>query len=374
VVIGVGTSLRKCVAHGVVPDITVALESNDILGQFRGIDEIREGYTVFQIKCHPELWDVPARGTYFYGNVHPDTGWLMRLLDEPDPFLATGGSVSTAAFSLAVALGCNPIVLIGQDLAYGEAGQSHAEGIGTGGVEDIKREEMEYTREHDTLAKKNLCLVDGYFGKQVVTKTNLRNYLLWFEQVIPQVLGAGFRVINSTEGGAKIAGAEQMPFAEATDQLLGDPVEVISVLDEKRQPSAIDYPKVLEKLERTQAELRELIKLAEKGKEKAIRVQKLMNRRPQPVDQINHLIRQIDRDEKRVRELLTILADLLTVVAVQALLVIRSCFDYEGLDREETVRMNMKQTATMYNALVDAYKFILAVLEPFAKEVEEKRR
>ena len=43
--------------------------------------------------------------------------------------LPMSGSVSTVAFGLARLLGCSPIVLVGQDLAY-SGGRTHAAGTG----------------------------------------------------------------------------------------------------------------------------------------------------------------------------------------------------------------------------------------------------
>jgi len=368
VIISVGTSLRKCVRTDVVPDFTIALESNDIFSQFEGIDEIKDGFTVFQSKCHPRLWTVPSRATFVYANTHPDSKWIMSLLNRPKSTLLSGGSVSTAAFSLALALGCNPVVMIGQDLAFGEAGESHAEGIGTGGVENVATDRME-----KALGKQatdlHLVLVDGYHGGKVVTRTNLRNYLLWFEQNIPIAVEAGFRVINATEGGAMIHGVEQMPLAEATEMFLSEPLDTVEMIAACAEPETVDFKRVAKEVAKVQRDLRELVDKAKKGCEVAVKVQKLLDAKPQPTEKINKAIRRISRDEARIKHLLKSLDPLLAVAANKALLIVTSCFDYEGLDREQEVRLNMKHTATMYNALIEAGTFIQKKLSQLQDDI-----
>jgi hypothetical protein len=378
VIISVGTALRKCVASGVTPDLTVALESNDILGQFRGIEEIRDGFGVFQAKCHPELWRVPARGIFYYANIHPDSGWMMRLLDQERAMLPTGGSVSTAAFSLAALMRCSPLVLIGQDLAFGAAGQSHAAGIGTGGVENLNDEQIARALRAQLDADPTLCVLDGYHGGQVVSKTNLRSYLLWFEENIPLAREAGLRVVNCTEGGAKIAAAEQMTFADATAAILGEPFDAVSALDSLCVASGTDWPRVKRQVQRTLRGLREVIECSRRAKDLSLELQQQLAS-PPPADRVNQALRRIEKQERRLKELMPPLNDLLSVAADQALLVLRACFDYTGLNELETLRLNMKQSATMYHALVEAAQFVqthveglLPALDQFTSDENEK--
>ena len=109
------------------------------------------------------------------------------------PIFYGGGSVATNCFCLAYELGCRTIILIGQDLAL-QGDQLHA---GKG------KEEEAWARVE----------VDGYDGGKVVSLTDFKMYLDWYESKIAGLKDC--RVINASQGGAKIKGAEQMPLAEA---------------------------------------------------------------------------------------------------------------------------------------------------------------
>ncbi|MDP8225253.1 MAG: DUF115 domain-containing protein [Candidatus Lernaella stagnicola] len=355
VIIAVGTSLQKCQMTGVAPDLCVALEANDISGQFTDTPLLANAYLALMVKCHPKLWDLQSKGTFYFANHASDSIWMLNLLGNRNAVLSFSGSVSTAAFSLAAFMGCNPLVLIGQDLAFAAGGESHAEGIGKGGDFSVKKELLDHAAE----MQDDLVLVDGYEGGSVVTRTNLRNYLIWFEQHIPQIAALGVRVINATEGGAKIRGAEQLPFAEVTDRLLGDEVSIQSSIDEAFQPDPLPKPLILQELASTKKGLQEIVRRAEKGRGRAIKAQKLMDRPDVPVDHVNQLIAKIDHDEKTLLKLASELSDLLTAVGGREILVATTAFDYEGLSRQDAVRLNLKQTATMYNGLARAGRHVL---------------
>lgn len=371
VVISVGTSLRKCVSLGVTPDLVVALESNDISSQFTGVEEIKDTCLVLQVKGHPKLWQLPTKHTFFFGGRHPDTEWMMESLGVDRGLLHGGGSVSTVAFWLAVDMGCSPVVMIGQDLAFGEAGQSHAEGIGTGGIENLNTKTMNALADDGKADREGVYLVEGYHGGKVATKTNLRNYLLWFERNIPQARQAGARVINCTEGGAKIAAAEQMPLSEATDAFLGEEWDIPGYIGSLAKPVSIQTRKVGLRMLETTRDLLRLKRISQENKAHALRVQKLLDKKPPPVEKINRLVHKIDRSDREVKKLMDNLDPLMSVVADKSLLLVRSCFDYEGLDQEETMRLNMKQTATMYHGLIEGAEFILPHLKQLTEALAE---
>lgn len=108
-----------------------------------------------------------------------------------------GGSVATAAFNVARTIGSEKIILVGQDLAYkGES--SH-----TGGFV-----------EKNILNDCDDEYVTDIYGKQVKTRRDWIYYLDWFETSIKK-LNDNVKVIDATEGGAKIEGTEIMNLSDA---------------------------------------------------------------------------------------------------------------------------------------------------------------
>lgn len=109
-----------------------------------------------------------------------------------------GESVSTLMLDVALRSAADPIILVGQDLAFVD-GFTHAEGIG-------KR--LRISRSSRSVA--------GVGGGEVATSSVYYWILHWIERRLS--LARGTRVINTSPAGASIRGTEWMPLADAIDR------------------------------------------------------------------------------------------------------------------------------------------------------------
>lgn len=120
-------------------------------------------------------------------------------------------SVTHLAVSLAMAMGADPIVLVGVDLAYLD-GQSHSQG-------------SVFTR---IPPKEKLIAIPGADGNTVFSPPQLVTDRLVLEQNIQR---QPCRVISTSLRGALINGAELKPLERVIDTELQKPVDVKGVLD-----------------------------------------------------------------------------------------------------------------------------------------------
>lgn len=120
-------------------------------------------------------------------------------------YIGVGMSAANMAFDFAYVCKFKNIVLIGQDLAFGDDGNTHAKGAIYG--------EKENAYEKDTL------YIKGYYGDEVKTSGTWNLFLNTFKRDIPEVVKEGIHVYNCTEGGAYIDGAEHIPFAEFLENI-----------------------------------------------------------------------------------------------------------------------------------------------------------
>ena len=190
---------------GVRPHLAVALEGKDESRQFLGADP---GKTLLAAASsshfnHFRRW--PGRPSVFH--MQP---WAAGLAGQ-GLVLPTGGHATSAAFSLAVLWGCNPIVLAGQDLAY-PGGRVHASG--RPGGEDYKLPELNP--------------VPALNGGVAQTSAVMESYLHWYRESASYLKKAdpGRSLINATAEGALIAGFEHRNLAEILDSLPDLPGEV----------------------------------------------------------------------------------------------------------------------------------------------------
>ncbi len=121
-----------------------------------------------------------------------------------------GSSVAHMAYSLAKEMGCEPIVLVGQDLAYGEDGSTHVKGIKDPIAEEYR---------NNAMSNGSGIYVEGIDGKPVLTNLTWSRFLEWFEIDIQKT---DKLVIDASEGGAKINGTEIKSLQEVLDQYLSE--------------------------------------------------------------------------------------------------------------------------------------------------------
>lgn len=107
-------------------------------------------------------------------------------------------------------IGITTIILVGQDLAYTN-NKSHADGT--------FKEKM---KEEDT---SRFIMVEGNYEEKVPTPPSFEVFINWYNKYIEgcseywKNKGKQFRVINATEGGAKIKGTEIMTLKEAITEV-----------------------------------------------------------------------------------------------------------------------------------------------------------
>lgn len=119
--------------------------------------------------------------------------------------LETGGSVATSAFSFSYMAGANPIILIGQDLAFTN-NRDHAEDYINPFGEELIASKINsgYTTK-------------GYYGEGVSTDKQFLMYKSWYERKFTQINDR--LIFNCTEGGAYIEGATNVPFLALCESL-----------------------------------------------------------------------------------------------------------------------------------------------------------
>ena len=129
----------------------------------------------------------------------------FEWLDIDKGIIDIGPSAGNMAFNILEYLGCDPIILIGQDLAIQRDFTSHAEGFHYG--EKVMTEEF----------KRDLIEVEGNYEETVYSNPFYKMFILTYEKDLQSYSG---QCINATEGGAKINGTTIMTFQEAIDKYI----------------------------------------------------------------------------------------------------------------------------------------------------------
>jgi hypothetical protein len=179
-----GVRSARILAHaGIKPHFLIHNEARPYLELLDGVTNLDKTFAVLADQCHVSMYRLFSRRTFVYRHpLNPVTTWLDRTLNrESQTALATGGSVATEAFSLALHLGCNPITLVGQDLCL-IAGRRYA---GRDDVSGVK------TREER-----------GVWGNKVMVPQDYASFVYWFRDTALRLRKSApdLRLFNASSG------------------------------------------------------------------------------------------------------------------------------------------------------------------------------
>jgi hypothetical protein len=272
--------------HGIVPDVLLALDRNSRPAWPSNSVSHDTAFCV-DLGCAPRLmWSHDHN--HAITTCDPGTAGIAAALGATTEYLRTGGSVATSAFALAEVLGANPIIFIGQDLALTD-GKDHAEGYPhTYSAQTLK---MRTEKGFD---------VAGYHGGRVRTERQLMYYKIWLERrakELPEKL-----IINATEGGARIEGAIQLPFAAVCNEVRATSLRKTPVMAaEKSNIDPVHMSTLRRNLVKMTQDIQEFRNHATQGRALC---QRMGNRPSQKqlkrLDRLNQRIRQEDPVSKTI--------------------------------------------------------------------------
>lgn len=237
IIIAVDTIAEKLVKNGIIPHVISSVERLNVWEYFF---ENKPPYYEHSYFVAPPVVQ-PAIIKAFNGrSILPmrqsvrEYRWLSDILGLSEDYKVwMGASCVHTGIGLALHIGASPIVLVGQDLAYGEdITKTHASGT------EYDKLPMEAEIADDILT------VEGYYGQDVKTR------LIWndFRVILENLVGdLSIRVINATEGGARIKGTEQKSLSEVIAEFCTREIDGFSVFRNIPQTS-IDWSGVSEKM------------------------------------------------------------------------------------------------------------------------------
>lgn len=205
-VIACDSALNPLFKNDIMPDISITVDSHKPLSLFAH-PNVKKLPFVLCLQSVTWFRDYHEGKKFYFADNSLGVKYITNY-GKSTVALETSGSVANNAFSLAQYLGFKKIILIGQDLAYAD-GIYYASGV----HEDSKVSAMDESK------KNKYYEVEGYYGGKVYTEDNLNLYRTWFEKQI--IRYKDLRVMNATQGGAMIHGAENIDLKDALERECG---------------------------------------------------------------------------------------------------------------------------------------------------------
>ncbi|EOJ2016065.1 motility associated factor glycosyltransferase family protein [Campylobacter jejuni] len=192
--------------EGIIPDYVTNLDFTDLAMKFfQNKENLKQSIIALECATHPNI--VRSLNAENCMIVLRNKALYQRFNLNDFGYIDTGTHVSHFSYTLALALGFKNIIMIGQDLAFDEEGNSHSKGFDFGekfsGEENIDK-----------------LKVTAYAGKgEVLTHITWNDYRIKLEYLFA-CNDQKAKFYNATEGGARINFTEELSFKECCEKLL----------------------------------------------------------------------------------------------------------------------------------------------------------
>ena len=238
----VGTALKTLLKNGITPDFLNIIEKTNTNIHYN-VPATKDIMLVGEVFAHGDVFKRKYLRSFITAS--EETGaarWFLEKINKPLEKFETKGTVAYHALFTAKYLGCNPIILIGQDLAYTD-GKCYAKGSEFEDLECVFDEKLQkykilpsdYEKFRDayyhsgnhsielknamieqTLQKfnKELVTVDGQNGNKLPTSAVYSLFIEYLQDFSARY-GSELKLVNSSLGGAMIKGYELLPMDEA---------------------------------------------------------------------------------------------------------------------------------------------------------------
>ena len=318
VVIGIGQTTRALRQAGILPDLVHVLESRDVSHPLTDAGDTSDLIVAPSADADPAIFDVPSRAKFTVTAAGGALGvWIAKATGE-EHFSMGGGTVAQGAVGMAQMLGCNPIALIGQDLAFTD-GRAYAKGTAYDFVEVEMKEdgncrfdgmnekaailkESAPHPENGGMADQRVVWVDAWEeGERVPTWRAYASFLEQYREIGLHFRARGISLINCTEGGARIPEIEHRTFRSFAEEFATEPLEargrILEVHDAADRYALSDYASSLSEsrklLDKLDGEAKKGARFAKRSADRLAAARNDQQRL--------EVLRRLARHEKRVR-------------------------------------------------------------------------
>ncbi|HDW9236126.1 TPA: motility associated factor glycosyltransferase family protein [Campylobacter coli] len=192
--------------EGIIPDYVTNLDCRDLAMKFfQNKENLKQSIIALECATHPNVVrSLKAENCMI---ILRNKALYQRFNLNDFGYIDTGTHVSHFSYTLALALGFKNIIMIGQDLAFDEEGNSHSKGFS-------------YGEKYEGGANIDKFKIPAYAGKgEVLTHITWNDYRIKLEYLFA-CNSKEAKFYNATEGGARINFTEELSFKECCEKLL----------------------------------------------------------------------------------------------------------------------------------------------------------
>lgn len=349
VIISGGRTLKSLINIGVDPHYTVIVDPSDKSYELVDgyIDKIKNKLIYHLGTPNKALEEHNGKKIIFSSEALID-----EIINKKNYNISTGGSVAHSMTSLALIMGCNPIIFIGQDFAYTND-EGHAVVAGS----------PWHSNKLENYTDKKDFLVEDIYGNNVRTSEVLNIYRLQMEKIIKENERVTF--INATEGGANIKGTEVKKLRD----VLSNYSDEIKYGNERVVFDKDISNRLIIKLEDSYLAMKDLSKLYDKGLHILERYEKSIKYGIRNISKLESEINIVDKKVLKLNKRMIFMDSLIYPIIDSINNLPELLYNLE--DNEKQIReKNIKKNLLIYREMKDLIKYALPILENSIEELK----
>jgi len=349
-IIAVDTAVKPLVKENIIPDMIALIDPKKPLSLIN-MEEIKQVPLLTSISAASEIFHFHTGVKFFYNEGYQFAEEIFEKSGLKYGTVPCGGSVATSAFSLLYKIGLKSVILVGQDLAYTD-NKSHADGT----FQDVMK----------VVDTSHFIMVEGNYEEKVPTRPDFKLYLDWYNEYIKGCRETikEFRVINGTEGGAKIENTDVMTLKDAIAQECAREVNIQECL--KKLPPMLDKEKrewAVEYLKDFPEKFQKLVIVARKAKKLYRKLNKICDKKNIDKKEYCSIIKKLDKTLRNIEKQMVYQLIIMTMTEAQVIL------KSEQFQQEETIQEEGKEIARKGILYMECIEKMSLLFKEVSKEI-----
>jgi|GEM_PF-1939290 len=217
VTIALAPAYKVLVDAGIIPDFVAFADPINFPNFVKGTEEILENINIVMgTRADNSILNYKtASRILYFSDIDPIATHFQSNISDNVGLYKSGGTVSIMSYYFAKALGCDPVICAGLDLAFID-NKTYADGRELEVSPDGKINAICPDSVNDTF-NKNLTYVKDRNGQMIPSRDDYALFIRQFEDILEKEINP--RIINTSTSGAYIKGMEYMEFEQVIDSL-----------------------------------------------------------------------------------------------------------------------------------------------------------
>ena len=255
---------KKLALNDITPDFIVYIDAGDYLYTIKNLDHSKTNI-INHISSFRKVFEElnPNKFFTFYCKNDIFSRWVSKFTNFSIENYEAKGSVSHLALLSAYNMGCNPIILTGQDLAYTN-GKYYSSG--SFWADDNEDKEL-LQNKIESIKKAGVFEVKGQNGETLSTSPDYAGFIKYFEEFAREKQAV--KLINCSTDGAQINGFENKNLQDVSDGIEPLNLNINKVLDNivKTEKDLVkeNYENIHNQLEIFAEDLKKALVITNKG-------------------------------------------------------------------------------------------------------------